>query len=180
MHGIIFTELRKFAEARAGAGAWPKVLEEAGLAGRIFLAVQPYPDEDAVAIVGAAARLTGREPQAIQEDFGEFIAPDLLKLYGHLVGEGWKTLDVIEHTEVTMHRVVRARNPGAAPPELRCTRPSPDEVIVTYASPRRMCGIAKGIARGLARHFEEKVLVTESSCMHAGDAECTISVRLAS
>jgi predicted hydrocarbon binding protein len=43
-----------------------------------------------------------------------------------------------------------------------------------------MCAIAKGIATGLAAHYGETVRITETSCMHKGDPECTISVRLIS
>jgi hypothetical protein len=177
MHGVIFSELRKYVEDRLGESAWPKLLEEAGVAGRIFLPVKTYPDEDALTLVSTAVRLTGRAQDALLEDFGAFIAPDLLKMYGHLVDKDWKTLDVIEHTEETIHKVVRARNPGAAPPELQCSRPSKDEVVITYASPRRMCAIAKGIARGLAAHYDETVRVGERACMLKGDPECRITVR---
>ena len=97
-----------------------------------------------------------------------------------MLDAGWRTLDVIEHTEETIHKVVRTRNPGAAPPELQCARPSKDDVVITYASPRRMCAIAKGIARGLAAHYGEAVRVSESACMRKGDPQCRISVRTAS
>jgi len=72
---------------------------------------------------------------------------------------------------------VRHRNPGARPPELRCQRVGPDEVVVVYSSARKMCAVAKGIARGMARHFQETVAVNESACMLVGAKECPISVR---
>jgi len=40
-----------------------------------------------------------------------------------------------------------------------------------------MCAVAKGIARGMARHFKETVATSESSCMLAGAKECRISVQ---
>ena len=177
MHGVIFSELRKYVNDRLGASAWDKLLVEAGFAGRIFLPVKTYPDADAVALVSTAVRITGRSADALLEDFGAYIAPDLLKMYGHLLDQSWKTLDVIEHTEETIHKVVRARTPGAAPPELSCARPSKDEVVITYSSPRRMCAIAKGIARGLATHYGDSVRVSESTCMLKDDPQCLISVR---
>lgn len=179
MHGVIFAELKKYVDDRLGESGWPKLLEEAGFAGRIFLPVTTYPDADAVTLVTAAVKITGLTADAILEDFGAFMVPDLVKMYGHLLDKGWKTLDVIEHTEETIHMVVRSRNPGAAPPELHCSRPSKGEVVITYGSPRRMCAIAKGIARGLAAHYGESVRVSESACMHKGDPHCRISVRQA-
>jgi hypothetical protein len=90
MHGIIFSELKKYVDERLGAAAWGALLEKAGMSGRIFMPVQEYPDADAVKLV---------------------------------------------------------------------------------------CAVAKGIARGMARHFKETVATSESSCMLAGAKECRISVQ---
>jgi hypothetical protein len=50
----------------------------------------------------------------------------------------WRTLEVIEHTEETIHRVERRRQPGAAPPKLRVERKTAREVVLTYDSPRKL------------------------------------------
>ena len=104
--------------------------------------------------------------------------PDLLQFYGSQLDPAWKTLDLIENTEETIHKVIRRRNPGAKPPKLTCERTGPREVIVRYSSSRRMCGLAKGICRGLGAHFAEPVEVSEPACMLAGAPECRISVKL--
>ena len=39
-----------------------------------------------------------------------------------------------------------------------------------------MCGVAKGIVRGLARHFGEQVELTELECMHNGAPSCKLRV----
>jgi hypothetical protein len=180
MHGIIFAELQKYVTARLGAGAWDELLKQAGLGGTLFLPVQEYPDGHALALVATACRITGKEPGAILEDFGEFIVPDLVKTYGSLIKPEWKTLDLIENTEDTIHRVVRARNPGARPPSLKVERPRPNEVIITYSSARRMCALAKGIVKGIAKAYKERVTMLEPSCMLLGAPACRITVKLAS
>jgi len=78
-------------------------------------------------------------------DFGEFIAPDLMATYPRLIRPEWRTLDVLVNAEQTVHKVVRLRNPGARPPLLRCARTTPEEVVITYASPRRLCALARGL-----------------------------------
>ncbi|HEY3216096.1 MAG TPA: heme NO-binding domain-containing protein [Candidatus Eisenbacteria bacterium] len=177
MHGVIFSELRRYVETRVDPSAWKKLLEEAQLPNRIYLATQVYPDAEAGAIVGAASRITGQPVPALLEDFGEFIAPSLLRIYRALIPPDWKTLDVIENAERTIHSVVRVRQPGASPPELRATRPSRNEVILSYSSARKMCGIAKGLARGIARELGERVTVRESQCMLEGAPTCEISIQ---
>lgn len=177
MHGVIFAELKKYVDAKLGGDRWNALLRESGFPGKIYLPSQHYSDEEAVALVTAASRLTGTSAARILEDFGEFIVPDLVAMYRTLIRSDWKTLDLIEHTEETIHRVVRIQQPGARPPELKCVRTSPDEVVVTYASPRKMCGVAKGIARGVAKHFKETVTISETSCMLKGGDHCRISVK---
>ena len=177
MHGVILSELKRFVAARHGEEVWKRVLQEAGTSTTTYLANGVYPDEDSAAIVATTSRLTGSPVSDVHEEFGNYIAPHLLEIYGPLIPADWRTLDVIERTEDHVHRVVRMTNSGAAPPELRCERPSEDEVILHYNSPRKMCSVAKGIGKGLARHFGETIEIAERSCMHRGDPACVISFR---
>jgi len=177
MHGIILSELKRYVEARQGPAAWQPLLEKAGLGDVRYLANEAYPDPEAMAIVEAASSMTGMSAQAILEDFGEFIAPNLLEIYGPIIRPEWRTLDVILNTERSVHTVVRIRNKGAAPPELKCVRRGADEVVLTYDSPRKMCAVAKGIGRGLARHFQEAIQISESACMLKGAPACIISFK---
>ena len=179
MHGIIFSELEKYTDKKLGAGAWKKLVAEAGLGTKTYLVTSSYPDTEAVALITTASRITNLPVPAILEDFGAFIVPSLLSLYKPLVKKDWKTLDLIEHTEETIHKVVRLQNPGAAPPALIVKRLSPREVVITYTSQRKMCGIAKGIAKGIAAHFHEKITIGETTCMLRGDPSCVIAVKLA-
>ena len=87
------------------------------------------------------------------------------------------TYDLILNTEQTVHKVVRAKNPGALPPELHCVRPREDTVVITYTSKRKMCAVAIGISRGVAKHYAEHIAITEPACMLRGDASCQIVVK---
>jgi hypothetical protein len=176
MHGIIFGELKKLVDSRVGGDAWRQLLKEAGLEAKVYMPIAEYPDEDAVGILTALSRVSGKSMRDLFEEFGEFIAPDLVALYRHMVQPEWRTLELLENTEHTIHRVVRIRNPGARPPELKCARDG-EEVLITYSSTRRMCGVAVGIVRGLARHYGENIQIHELSCMSSGAAVCRILVR---
>ena len=124
-----------------------------------------------------AAKATGKPPQIILEEFGEFIAPDLLALYRALIKPEWRTLDLLENAESTIHRVVRARSPDARPPELKCSRIRESEVVIQYASPRKMCAVARGIVRGVATHYGDTISMIDTGCMLRGAIQCTITVR---
>jgi hypothetical protein len=179
MHGVIFVELKKFLDARFGESCWPRLLSRAGLGDRSYLAVQEYPDTEAQALLSAAMIETGLEEDAFEQHLGEFMAPDLLRMYGSLLPRGSRTLDVVEHADAVMLRVLRARNPAAESVPLRAERVDAGDVVVTYCSPRRMCGLAKGIVRGVARHFQEPVAIEETACLRHGAEACRIRVRRA-
>jgi predicted hydrocarbon binding protein len=84
---------------------------------------------------------------------------------------------VIEKTEETIHHVVRVQTPGAKPPVLHTIRRSEDEVVLIYSSPRKLCALAIGIARGVAKHFNETIEITQTKCMHTGAPHCEIIFR---
>lgn len=179
MHGIIHLELKKFVERTFGGQAWSALVEQAGLGAEIYTPLRSYPDQQLFALLQTAVELTGIDRDTLIEQFGEFLVPTYLDVYSRLLDPSWRTLDVIEHTEETIHRVIRARQPDVAPPRLKVARPSSHEVVVTYDSDRKLCGIARGIARGLARHFQEEVSIRDLRCMLRGDPVCLISVRQA-
>jgi predicted hydrocarbon binding protein len=178
MNGTIFLGLRKYVRARLGQDAWEGLLDETGIGPRLYVPVGNYPDQEAVALIAAAANRAGRPVDAVLEDFGEFIVPDLMTMYASLIDPGWKTIDLITNTERTIHEVLRRSASQADPPRLKCTRHGDSEVVVIYDSPRKMCPLAKGIARGIARRFDEKVDLAETSCMLKGSPRCEIRVRL--
>jgi serine/threonine protein kinase len=75
-----------------------------------------------------------------------------------------------------MHTTVRIGNPGAQPPVLDCIRSTPNEVQIVYSSDRRLCSVAKGIVKGVARHYGETVRISEDACMLRGDPFCALQV----
>ncbi|MBI5195002.1 MAG: heme NO-binding domain-containing protein [Nitrospirae bacterium] len=178
MHGIIFLELQKYVTAMLGNDAWNQLMNKAGIKQKIYLCSDAYPDQEIIALVSAFSKGTGESATALLEDFGKFIVPALFKMYRVLIKPEWKTLDVIEHAEGTIHKVVRIRNAGAHPPALKCTRLSPGEVVINYNSPRKLCALAKGIAQGIAAYFNERISINEKTCMLKNADSCSISIKL--
>lgn len=177
MHGTIFSELQQFVAARLGEGAWEQLKRNAGIdPAKQYEIFRSYPDEEVGSLVGAASAMTGIAVSDLLEDFGEFIAPDLLEMYWGAIDPAWRTLDVIEHTESTIHAVVRIDHKDSSPPYLKAHRNGENEVAIVYTSPRRLCAVAKGISRGIARHFQETVTIEDAKCMHRGDGECVLVV----
>jgi hypothetical protein len=179
MQGIVFTELQKYVETNLGSSAWEALCTRSGVGRAEFDPLQTYPDGEALALVQTASQLTGKPIPDILESFGEFIAPDLLQMFWGAVEPSWKTLDLLQHAEAVVHTLVRAQNPGATPPILRATRESATHLLMVYDSQRKMCALARGLARGVARHYGETLRVEEPQCMHRGASECHLRFHIA-
>src|SRR5262245_53177992 len=177
MHGLIHLELQKFVESKFGTAAWVTLLARAKLESEVYTPLATYPDEQMLALVREAESLSGLPATTLLEAFGEFLVPTYLSVYGSLLKPDWRTLDILERTEETIHRVVRKRHEGASPPRLRAERTAPNEVVMTYDSPRKLCAVARGIARGVAQKFDETLTIEDRRCMHRGDPECVIAFR---
>jgi predicted hydrocarbon binding protein len=177
MHGLIFSELKKYVETKFDSKTWEALLEKAGLKGNLYLSASVYPDSDLISLVTKACEMTGLAPKAVLEDFGDFIAPDLVKQYAFLIKPEWNLVDFLCNTEETIHKVVRF-HPGVTPPRLVVRRIGDDRVTISYDSERRMCALLKGIVKGAARHYGKSVSIVESRCMLVGDPECTIHVQV--
>lgn len=178
MLGLIFHELSRYVAARQGAQAWPKLESSVLGSSKVYLATQYYPDAELVKLVAAAASAAKTPVPAVLEDFGEFIAPSLLKMAGLSVDPKWKTLDLLEHTEGTMHKMIRRTNPSADPARLSAVRRDAKTLLLTYQSGRKLCSVAKGVIKGVAASYRERVSITETKCMASGAPACEMLITI--
>jgi len=167
-------QFRQYVVTKLGREAWSEFTRELGVSEDQFRLSETYPDEHLLALVQSASRRTDLPVAMLLEDFGVYIAPALLRVYAPLIMPHWRTLDVIAHTEQAIHTAVRSRMEGAAPPALMTRRISSGQVELDYHSERRLCAVAKGIARGLADHFGETLRTSEQECMLRGDRRCLL------
>ena len=178
MHGMVFGELKKFVDKNLGGDSWKTLLKEAGLASRTYVPIKAYPDKEILSLVGTASKITGLKIPALLTGFGEFIAPNLLLLFRRQIKGDWNVMDLLENIETTIHNVVRLRNPGAKPPQLRCERISPEHVVIHYTSTRRLCHLGVGLATGIANQFGDPFTIEQTTCMLHDDDSCQISIKL--
>ena len=177
MNGLIFIELAKFARTTVGEDAWDEIVAASGCRRRVYVPVTDYPDEDLLALVSTVSDRTGQPIPELLQAFGEFIVPGLIKMFGSLIDPKWRTIDLIANTEETIHEALRGAETNTSPPELKCERQSDQEVSVIYTSPRKMCMFAKGIVRGVAKHYGEQIDIQEPTCMLNGDQQCELVIR---
>lgn len=162
MHGSIFVLLKRFVESLYGYSTWVNLFEAAGIKHAPYQMNEMYPTSEIFAIVGKAAELMGIPPHQLMERYGESLVPDLLLIYKKYMHPEWRTYEMLLNTETAMHAAVRREDSRATPPLLLVTKKGERQLMVDYHSKRRMGGVAVGIIKGIAKHYEEsdKVEVT--------------------
>jgi len=162
MHGSIFVLLKRFIERKYDYSTWVKLLEATGINGVVYTMHDLYPTHELFAILNKASDTTGIAVYELMEEFGEFLVPDLLLVYNKYINPVWRTYDMLLNTETSMHGAVKKQDSRTNPPMLLVTKKGNRQLIVDYYSKRRMSGVAIGIIKGIARHYNEsdKIAVT--------------------
>jgi hypothetical protein len=179
MKGIVFNLLEQVVIDEHGEDAWDRILDAAGLEGA-YTAVGSYEDQQFLALVGAASKETGIEPNVLVRWFGARSLPLFAARYpaffeGHTSARSFiLTLNDVIHPEV------RKLFPGADVPNFEFHTPDESTVELGYISPRRLCSFAEGLIEGAAAHFGETVTMTQTACMNRGDRRCLLVCRFSS
>lgn len=165
MHGSIFVLLKRFVENAYDYSTWIKLLEAAGIRRTAYQMSEMYPTRELLHIVRTAAQLTGIPAPELMEQYGEFLVPDLLLIYKKYLRPEWNTYQMLLHTEAAMHGAVRTEDHRTNPPILTVTPANDRQLLINYYSKRRMAGVAVGIIKGIAKHYNEsdQVIVTRLS-----------------
>lgn len=177
MHGIVLKGLKDFVVENYGTDGWKQVQEEAGVGGRIYVPVTEYPDEEAVALVAAACKVTGQKPPEVMQAFGAYLVGPLVSTYGvHVDGE-WSSMELLANVEEYIHEALREKQlSNFTPPAVTAERIGEDRVVIHYESDRQLCPLVRGILDGIAAHYGETFEVAERECMLEGADKCEFFV----
>ncbi|MBF0463089.1 MAG: heme NO-binding domain-containing protein [Magnetococcales bacterium] len=180
MHGIIFLALEDFLESQGGAGTWSKAMREANLVEQTFSPDRFYPDESAIDLFAAAARVLTWPLQHTLEQWGRHMGPDLIAMGRSmgLIREEWRTLDILEHLPKDILAAFGNTSAGMKPPNIRTYRLKHGEVAVAYISERRLCALFKGIVLGVGAFFNESIRIEERLCLLKNAPLCRFSIYL--
>lgn len=155
MHGFIFIEFEKFALTKVPFKVWDKILAENQLQDRLYSPVSLYSDSELVALLTSVSARTHLPAPKLLEQFGTYLVPDLMKVYRAYINPEWKTLEMLENAEISIHVAVRKSTAGAAPPILDVRRVSHNELEIHYISERKMVELGVGIIKGIAAEYGE-------------------------
>lgn len=175
MKGLVFNIVEEVVVARLGLAAWDTIVKASGVSGA-YTSLGTYDDGDLRAIVAAAAstaRITeGDVLRLVGIDGFALLAGRAPELLADV--HDWRML--FESIDAIVHAEVDLLFPGAVTPRFD-VRAEGDAMVLVYRSPRAMCALADGLARGAGRWFGVELAVDHLTCTHLGDDRCELLVR---
>lgn len=181
MYGMVNNAIRDHGRAVWGEAVWERMAEAAGVPADGFSALQPYDDAKTVALLVAAADLTGRPLADVLRDVGRaWVAyADTTRFAPLLAMAGDDPAAMIENLDA-MHMQIKASLPDLVMPRFSAVR-GPDGLLeVFYASEREgLAPFVEGLFEGLAARFGQRVDVVDFVQVTASSARWTLRFRAA-
>ncbi|MFC3121588.1 heme NO-binding domain-containing protein [Agaribacter flavus] len=179
MQGAIFTAFSDLVIEQQGMGAWDEILDNVQPAsGGIYTRGQQYDDNELFALVGALAEKTGLPATDLVRAFGKFLFG---KLYSNMPPNIEHISDLKEFLisiDSVIHVEVQRIHPDAYLPKFEYTETPEGDLVMYYASKRKLCHAAEGLILGAAEQFQRKVTISHPECMHQGDERCKLIISI--
>jgi hypothetical protein len=173
--GIVFNLLEDAVTSAHGADTWDAILDETGASG-VYTALGNYPDEEALALVGALCDHLGAPPETVLRAFGQAALPALVERYPEYIDTHATTKSFLMTLDDTVHRDVVKLYPDAKPPRFTFEDRGEKGLVMHYASERRLCSMAEGMIQAAAERFGETARIEHPVCMLEGAERCTLVV----
>src|SRR5919205_757347 len=120
-------------------------------------------DVPAISAISVVANAEQRPVASVLESYGRFFVEWAQPAFGEAFGA--PDARTLLASAAWMSAIARAVTRGATPPEIAVEEPSPERLVIVFASPRGLCAALRGVIRGIADHYGEHVTVHESACM---------------
>ncbi|MCO7223736.1 heme NO-binding domain-containing protein [Pleionea sp. CnH1-48] len=177
MQGSIFIALSDLVTEKFGLELWDRILTEvAPESGGAYTSVMRYNEKELFAIAQKLSDITEIALPDLIKVFGEYL---FSSLYSSMPGDvdvdsGLKVF--LLQVDSVIHKEVLRLHPEASLPSFTYTDEKPDELVMHYQSPRKLCFLSEGLLEGAAKQFGEPITITHDICMHKGDAQCDINI----
>ncbi|MBI2707081.1 MAG: heme NO-binding domain-containing protein [Proteobacteria bacterium] len=179
MKGIVFTTLNDMVEEKFGLATWETLLDKVHPENKgIYTAGGTYKDAELVSYVMELSKLKKIEPAQLIEAFGIYFFPVLANKYPVFLPEGISFKEFMKNVDKIIHVEVNKLYSDAILPAMSYEEPSPNELVILYRSPRKLCALAVGLTKGAANHFNVPIAIQHPICMHKGADHCRLEVTI--
>lgn len=177
MKGVVFNLLEEVVSRHHGEAAWDALLDATGTSGS-YTSLGSYPDEEMEQLVRAASSTLSVPPAEVLRWFGRQSMPLLAARYPAFFTAHGSARPFILSVNGIIHPEVRKLYAGAHCPNFHFEDAPDGALLMGYRSPRRLCSLAHGFLEGAAAYYGETADVTHLKCMHEGDPQCRLRIRL--
>ena len=177
MKGVVFNLLERVVVNKYGEAAWDQLLDATKLSG-VYTTLGSYPDEEIEQLVGAASAALNIPAPDVLRWFGREAMPLLALQYPVFFESHQNAGSFIMSVNAIIHPEVRKLYAGAGCPHFSFEKAENGSFLMGYNSPRKLCTLAQGFMEGAGDHYGNTVLVEHPRCMHKGDSNCVMSVRV--
>lgn len=158
MKGIIFNTVEETVGEIYGPDTWDDLIDAAGVSGS-YTSLGTYPDEELVAIVGAACQATDMSASEILEALGRKSFDKLVTHVPDLVDKDKGAFHFLSTVHDIIHVEVAKLVPEAKTPDVITREIDETTMEVSYTSQRRMGALARGLMLGAGDYFGETLTV---------------------
>jgi hypothetical protein len=162
--GIVFTELIELVETRFSVLLAERLLETTDLpSGGVYTAVGTYDSAEMFSLVTRLSELTQVPAPELLREFGRHMFGIFLEKFPSVFEGIDSAPDFLEKVDGFVHVEVRKLYPDAELPGFTCERPSPERLLMTYRSSRRLPDLAEGLIRACYAHFGQEVALAREA-----------------
>ena len=172
MKGIVFNMFNEMIEEKFGFEMWDQLLESTKPDSEgIYTSTETYPDGELMGYVGALSEVTSLPVADLVGVFGEHCMTQFATLYPNFFAAK-NAKEMLQSVDGVIHVEVRKLHPGVGLPEFEYEDPGPDQLVMKYRSPRKLCSFAVGLINGTATHYGIVIENKHSLCMNQGADHC--------
>lgn len=176
MKGILFNLLESAVERRFSQEMWDNILERTGLSGA-YTSLGSYPDREFELLLGSISEVLKTTPSEALRWFGRGAIPALAERYPGFFSPHRDARSFVLSVNSIVHPEVRKIHQGADCPHFGFEDREDGSLLMTYTSQRKLCDLAHGFIEGSADHYQQRLELHHTACMHKGDPSCILSLR---
>lgn len=182
MKGIIFNLLGGYLTDRFGEDKYEEILSSCKLqSDDPFTMVSPatYADADFGIIAAKAAEILKMSIPDLLREMGTHAMPKLAERYPGFFTDYDHPADFLKTASFIHEIEVKKLYKDADVPKFTIESETPEQMILSYNSKRRLCHLVEGLLTGLGNYYNIPLKVKQTECQISGGQQCVFLLKFA-
>jgi hypothetical protein len=180
MKGIIFNIAEKFIIDTYGEDTFDEIMLTCSLQTREpFVGPGTYPSTDLMEILQKSSVHLNVPLPLFMFEFGKFSFTQLADRYPSFIESHDHPKEFLKSVEGVIHVEVKKLYSNVELPTFYYSEPSPNELVITYYSRRRLFDFMEGLIEGVALHYEKTIRQSRNIYEKNGHVYCDFNLKFA-